>query len=84
MKFKFLFQVYMMPDQAKVAEATDLLGFFKLKTSFTYNNLYLFDGIGDLTKYTDEVEILKEFFRIRFRMYEKRLEYNKDYRLSKT
>ena len=68
----------MTPDQAKVAEATeDLHGFFKLKTSYTYNNLYLFDGIGDLQKYADEVEILKEFFKIRFRIYQKRLEYNK-------
>ena len=72
------FWVYMTPGQAEVAEATDdLHGFFKLKTSFSYNNLYLFDGIGDLHKYADDVEILKEFFRIRFRIYEKRLEYIK-------
>ena len=45
------FCVYMTPGQAEVAEATDLHGFFKLKTSFSYNNLYLFDGIGDLHKY---------------------------------
>ena len=41
----------MTPGQAEVAEATDLHGFFKLKTSLSYNNLYLFDGIGDLHKY---------------------------------
>ena len=67
----------MTPGKAEVAEATDLHGFFKLKTSFSYNNLYLFDGIGDLHKYADDVEILKEFFRIRFHIHEKRLEYIK-------
>ena len=61
----------------KLEELNDnsLLKKFKLQGSISTNNLVLFDAEGKIQKYQSEVDIIKEFFRLREGLYEARRSY---------
>merc|ERR1712073_187932 len=49
--------------------------FFKLQTTMSTTSMVLFDHLGCLRKYENVQEIMKEFFDLRLKMYEKRKKY---------
>ena len=69
------FVVKMTPEQLKEATKVGLHKFFKLQKSLSTNSMVLFDENGCLKRYESPVEILKEFFTLRLKYYEKRKNY---------
>lgn len=51
---------------------------FKLISSLSLGNMVAFDSMGRIKKYTDVLEILKEFYYLRLEYYEKRKSYMVD------
>jgi DNA topoisomerase-2 len=49
--------------------------FFKIQKTISLNNMVLFDSKGVLKRYDSPLEILKEFYQVRYYYYEKRKEY---------
>jgi DNA topoisomerase-2 len=49
--------------------------FFKIQKTLSLNNMVLFDSKGVLKRYDSPLEILKEFYQVRYHYYEKRKEY---------
>lgn len=53
-------------------ETDDLIEHLKLESSFSLNNMTLFDANGNIKQYKDPNEILKEFYEVRLTYYKKR------------
>jgi len=66
------FVIRMEDKHMKLALEEGLEKKFKLTRSVATSNLVAFDGEGRITKYATVEDILKEFFGIRIRFYEKR------------
>ncbi len=49
--------------------------FFKLQKTISLNNMVLFDAKGVLKRYDSPLEIIKEFYEVRLKYYEKRKQY---------
>ena len=69
------FVVKMTPEQFRQARQTGLHKFFKLQKNISLNSIVLFDQNGCLKRYESAIEILKEFFHLRLKYYEKRKAY---------
>lgn len=61
-----------MPSSDDEALKKDLEEKFKLSKSIATSNLVAFDAEGRIAKYASVEDIMKEFFRVRLRYYEKR------------
>jgi len=63
--------------EAKVGEVEDkgLHNVFKLQETFSTTNMVMFDDKGCLRKFDSVMHILKEFYEVRLKMYEKRKKY---------
>ena len=66
------FVVTLSADKMMEAEAVGFHKKFKLESSLNTSNLVLFDRDGCLKKYSNVMEILKEFFEVRLDIYRKR------------
>jgi len=70
------FVVHMSEEKIRAAERDKgLHSYFKLQTTISNTSMVLFDHLGCLRKYETVEEILKEFFDLRLKMYEKRKKY---------
>ncbi|XP_054716162.1 DNA topoisomerase 2-alpha-like [Uloborus diversus] len=69
------FVVTMSPDKLSQFRNQGIHRVFKLQTTLTISSMVLFDHLGCLRKYDSPIQILKEFFDVRFALYEKRKEY---------
>jgi DNA topoisomerase-2 len=70
------FIVKMSSKQYQYAmEQGGLHKFFKLQKTISLNNMVLFDSNGCLRRYETPIEILREFYDVRYRYYAKRKEY---------
>jgi len=69
------FVVSMTPEKLKKAEAENLHKVFKLQSTVTTTFMCAFDAAGCLRKYESSQEILKEFYDVRLKYYNKRKEY---------
>ncbi|XP_015928118.1 DNA topoisomerase 2-alpha [Parasteatoda tepidariorum] len=69
------FVVSMTPEKFNQARNQGFHKFFKLTTTFSLSSMVLFDHLGCLKKYESAIEILKEFFEVRSKLYEKRKSY---------
>jgi DNA topoisomerase-2 len=74
-KQKVRFVIRLEEKHMKAAEDEGLHKRFKLTKSLTTTNLVAFDGQGRITKYANVQEILKAFYDIRIKLYEKRKAY---------
>ena len=66
------FTVTLTEEQAKALEGQDLYKFFKLETSITTTNFYLFDQDGHIHHYDSAQDIVDMFFEFRLPLYQKR------------
>merc|ERR1719356_1541043 len=66
------FEVTMSADQMKRAEKAGLEKVFKLKTTISTSNMVLFDEEGKIAKYNTAVDILKDFCKLRKKVYVER------------
>ena len=66
------FTVTMTNEQMKDAEDKGLYKFFKLESSLSTSNMVLFDPQGRIKKYESVQDILRDFFDVRLRLYQKR------------
>ena len=75
------FIVQMSPEKISEVERSSggMHTFFKLQTTISTSNMYLFDHMGCIKKYENVVDILKEFFDLRLVMYDKRKKYLEGY-----
>ncbi|GBM04506.1 DNA topoisomerase 2-alpha [Araneus ventricosus] len=69
------FVIKMTPDKFQVARNQGFHKTFKLQTSISLSSMVLFDHMGCLRKYDNPEQILKEFYEVRFALYEKRKDY---------
>lgn len=69
------FQVSMTPEQLHKIEDEGLHKKFKLESNLLLSNIVLFDQFGCLRKYSNTVEILREFYAIRLKKYQERKEF---------
>ncbi|XP_035221967.1 DNA topoisomerase 2-alpha-like [Stegodyphus dumicola] len=69
------FVVTMTPEKMAEARNQGLHKAFKLQTTIATSSMVLFDNKGCLRKYDSPEQILKEFFEVRFALYERRKEY---------
>lgn len=69
------FVVTMTPEKLREARNIGLHKVFKLQTSISTTSMVLFDSLGCIKKYDSCEQILKEFYEIRFALYERRKEY---------
>ena len=66
----------MSADKMRAAEQTKgLHSFFKLQSTISTASMVLFDQNGCMKKYNDAIEILKDFYELRFAYYGKRKDY---------
>ena len=71
---KFIVQM----SEEKIRKAETEKGFhtfFKLQTTMSTTSMVLFDHLGCLKRYETVQEIMKEFYDLRLKMYEKRKKY---------
>ena len=68
------FTIVMTEEQMKKAEENGLYKTFKLITTIATSNMVLFDANGKLKKYDSTIEILEEFYEVRFKYYKLRKE----------
>jgi DNA topoisomerase-2 len=66
------FEVTMSADQMKRAEQAGLEKVFKLKTTISTSNMVLFDDEGKIAKYNTAVDILKDWCKLRKKVYVER------------
>merc|ERR1712032_95652 len=70
------FVIQMTEEKIRAAERDKgLHSFFKLQTTMSTTSMVLFDHLGCLKKYESVEEILREFYDLRLKMYEKRKAY---------
>merc|ERR1712241_568798 len=70
------FIISMTEEKIRAAERDKgLHSFFKLQTTMSTTSMVLFDHLGCLKKYETVEEILREFYDLRLKMYEKRKAY---------
>jgi DNA topoisomerase-2 len=60
---------------AELIQSNTLEKVFKLATTQSITNMHLFNGNGELTKYSCVADIIDDYFDIRYEMYEKRKQY---------
>ncbi|GJZ07768.1 DNA topoisomerase 2, partial [Tanacetum coccineum] len=66
------FKITMTEDQMNKARQEEFLNKFKLTTTLSTANMYLFDAKGKLKKYNTPEQILEDFFHFRLDFYKKR------------
>ena len=66
------FTVKLAPEKMERAEREGFEKFFRLTTSLPITNMTLFDPDGRVHRYESELDIMKEFTRVRLRCYNKR------------
>jgi DNA topoisomerase-2 len=69
------FVLSLSPEKMAKVEARGLEKVFKLKTSMSITNMFLFDAEGKIAKYDSALEILKEFVNLRLSVYDSRKKY---------
>jgi len=69
------FVVTMKPEKMKEAEALGLDKVFKMKSSISTTNMFLFDAEGKIAKYETALDILTEHCKVRRTVYEKRKDF---------
>lgn len=69
------FVVKMSPEQFAAAQRVGLHKFFKLQKTISLNSMVLFDENGCLRRYETANQIVREFYKLRSRMYVRRKEY---------
>ena len=69
---KFIVDFKTKGDLDKLIEKGMIQKELKLVKTFNINNMYLFDPNLKLVKYNTEIDILKEFFKVRIDMYKKK------------
>jgi DNA topoisomerase-2 len=69
------FIVKFTPEQFQAANKTGLHKFFKLQKTLSLNSMVLFDHNGCLRRYESAIDIIKEFFDLRLKFYNKRKQY---------
>ena len=62
-------------DMRKMETGKGAHTFFKLQTTMSTTSMVLFDSFGCLRKYETAEEIMKEFYDLRLKMYDKRKKY---------
>ena len=72
---RFLVKMSKTQYQNAITQHGNLHKFFKLQKSMALTNMVLFDSNGCLKKYESPLEILSEFYPIRYKFYQKRKEY---------
>ena len=70
-----LFKVKMSSDCAQKLRANGLVKAFKLQSTLDIGNMHAFGANGNMKKYSNEVEILEEFYHQRRALYEERKKY---------
>ena len=60
---------------AELIESNTVEKVFKLSTTQSITNMHLFNGNGELTKYSCVSDIIDDYFGIRYALYEKRKQY---------
>ena len=66
------FTVILNEEQAKALEVQDIYKFFKLETTITTTNFYLFDKDGHIHHYDSAQDIMEMFYAFRLPLYQKR------------
>jgi len=66
------FEVILTEEEMARAEQQGLEKMFKLKSTISTSNMVLFDHEGKIGKYDTALDILKDFCKLRRRMYDKR------------
>lgn len=69
------FVVTLTPDKLNQARNQGIHKVFKLQTSISLSTMVLFDHLGCLKKYDSPDQILREFYDVRFSLYERRKDY---------
>ncbi|XP_044734745.1 DNA topoisomerase 2 isoform X2 [Chrysoperla carnea] len=64
-----------LPGQLRNLQSEGLHKVFKLQSSMTTSSMVCFDEMGVLRKFNSVMEILKEFYTLRLKMYAKRKDY---------
>jgi len=70
-----LFKVKMSSDCAQKLRVNGLIKAFKLQSTLDIGNMHAFGANGNMKKYSNEVEILEEFYHQRRALYEERKKY---------
>ncbi|KAG9509935.1 DNA topoisomerase 2-beta, partial [Fragariocoptes setiger] len=73
----FVKMQFKMPE-SKIRDIESTIGLykaFKLQTSFSLNSMVLFDAQGCLQRYESPLDIIKDFYVVRRKLYEQRREY---------
>jgi len=65
----------MKPEKMREAEAIGLEKVFKMKSSTSITNMFLFDAEGKIAKYETALDILTEHCKVRRTVYEKRKDF---------
>ena len=69
------FTVKMTEGGCRKAHSTGLHKFFKMTTSCTTSNMHLFNAQGQIVKYDNPEQIMREFYELRLEHYAKRKDY---------
>ena len=69
------FVISLSTTNMAIAEAEGIAKRFKLTTTLTTSNLVCFDALGRLRKYTHPLDLLLEFFPLRWELYQRRKAY---------
>ena len=62
-------------DLRKAERQRGVHTFFKLQTQMSTTSMVLYDSYGCMKRYDTPMDIMKEFFELRLKMYEKRKKY---------
>jgi len=62
-------------DLRKVETQKGVHTFFKLQTTMSTTSMVLYDSYGCMKRYDTPMDVMKEFFELRLKMYEKRKKY---------
>lgn len=66
------FELQLSTEGIRIAEQGQLEKAFKLRTSVSLNNMFLFNASGKIQKYDTPLDIIREFAEVRLQVYEKR------------
>eukprot|EP01117_Protostelium_nocturnum_P020001 TRINITY_DN881_c0_g1_i5.p1 TRINITY_DN881_c0_g1~~TRINITY_DN881_c0_g1_i5.p1 ORF type:complete len:1491 (+),score=500.80 TRINITY_DN881_c0_g1_i5:112-4584(+) len=69
------FEIFFLDGKLKSMSEADLEKTFKLSTTVPTSNMHLFDDEGRIVKYEGQLDIIKAFYDIRLKCYQKRKDY---------
>jgi len=69
------FLIHLHDDAYRQCETQGFHKKFKLASTLSTSNMVLFNSQGKIQKYDDPIDMLKEFFQVRLKLYESRKQY---------